>query len=167
MPLRSEVGALETIPCRIHDAGTWQTAWARSGVAVLPLQHCSCWGLVSARCWGKQQFPRHVSSSDLRSCPVVCSAMVLCYATGGVGRCSVGLPVALHCAWWDELDCGHILLSEVVAAHFAGHHVRYETNKCPKTLRCHADSEHLEHESLQRRPYCKLPMVFATSSLCK
>ena len=56
----------------------------------------------------------------------------------------VCLLVALHCAWWDELGCGHIRLSEAVAPHFAGHHVRYETRFCPKTLRCHADLEHLE-----------------------
>ena len=165
MPLRSEVGALETIPCRIHDAGTWQTAWARSGVAVLPLQHCSCWGVVLERCWGKQQFPRRVSSSDLLSCPVVCSTMVLCYSTGGVGRCFVGLLVALRCMWWDELDCGHNRLSEVVAPHFAGHRVRYETKICPQALRCHADLEHLENDSSQRRPFCKFPIVLATSPL--
>ena len=46
MPLRSEVGALETTPCRIHDAGNWQIAWGLSGAAMLPLQHCLCWGLV-------------------------------------------------------------------------------------------------------------------------
>ena len=99
VPLRSEVGALGTIPCRTHDAGNWQIAWARSGAAVLPLQNCSCWGLVLEKMLGKAAVPRRVSSSDLLSCPVVCSSMVLFYSTGGVGRCFVGLLVALQGTW--------------------------------------------------------------------